>query len=176
MLYEKVDKSSSVLPDPLRKFIWEGIEKREKEDSVELTLPWHFGNGEHSAPLVLILRKVREKNTGADVQRMRAKGYSVDDSYCPCFEISDGGRCIEEMKRRLGSIDALLPRIRRVLYECGMLELRGERIIVKNYYAVDLHYHTNALNQMLSAISILSNFDLLLEVDGEIRKGGEMNG
>ncbi len=176
MIYRKVNKSSSVPPDSLRNFIWDGIEKREKEDVIELILPWHFGNGDRSVPLVLTVRKIREGNTGADVQRMRAKGYSVDDGYYPYYEISDGGRCLEELKKRLGSIDDLVPKIKRILYDCGMLELKSGRIITKSYYAISSFYHTNALNQLLSAISILSNLDLLLAVDGEIRKGGELNG
>ena len=55
-----------------------------------------------------------------------------------------------------------------------MLELRGGRIIVKNYYAVSPFYHTSAVNDVLCAISIISNFDLLLAADGDIRKGGDL--
>ena len=176
MFYEKIEESSKISPEVLRNFIWEGLEKREIEDRIELSLPWHFGKSEDekSEPLVLRIESVRPKNYVADVHKMRAKGYNVDNGYYPCFEVSDGGRCLEELKGRLGSVDELIPRIKKVLYDCGMLELRGGRIIVKNYYAVSPFYHTSAVNDVLCAISIISNFDLLLAADGEIRKGGDL--
>lgn len=177
MFYEKVDESSRISPESLKKIIWERIEKREREDCIELVIPWHFGSSasEKSEPLVLSIASVRPKNYGADVQKMRAKGYSVDDGYYPCYEVSDGGRCLEELKKRIGSIEHLAPKIKKILYDCGMLELKGGRIITKNYYAISSFYHTNALNSVLTAISIISNLDILLEVDGEIRKGGDIN-
>ena len=94
MIYKKVEKSSTIPPESLRKFIWEGIEKREGESFTELVIPWHFGirADEKSEPLTLRIESVRTKRDGAYVQKMRAKGYCVNDDYCPSYEISDGGR------------------------------------------------------------------------------------
>ena len=175
MIYKKVEKSSTIPPESLRKFIWEGIEKREGESFTELVIPWHFGirADEKSEPLTLRIESVRTKKDGAYVQKMRAKGYCVNDDYCPSYEISDGGRCIAELKNKLGDIEPYIPRIKKILYDCGMLELKGGRIITKTYDAVSSFYHTHSLNHLLTAISIISNLDVLLEVDGKIRKGGD---
>lgn len=46
MFYEKVDKSSKIAPELLKKFIWENIEKRVKTDCVELVLSVMFRRNE----------------------------------------------------------------------------------------------------------------------------------
>ena len=46
MFYEKVYKSSKILPDLLKKYIWENVEKRVKDDSVELVLSITFRRNE----------------------------------------------------------------------------------------------------------------------------------
>jgi hypothetical protein len=175
MFYEKVYKSSKIPPDLLKKYIWENVEKRVKDDSVELVIPWHFGRAPHesSDPLTLRVSPERPPSCGAEVQKMRAKGYAVDNGYYPYYVISDGGRCLAELQKRLGETDTYIPRIKRILYDCGMLELKSGHVITGGYYALDRFSHTNALNAVLTAVSIISNFDVLLEVDGEIRKGGD---
>ena len=166
------DKNSIISPEAIRKSIWEGIETIQKNDRTELILPWHFGISpdEKNEPLKLTVRSVRPEKNGAEVQKMRSKGWSVDDGYYPAYEISDGGRCLLELEKRLGNIEKYLPKIRRILYDCGMLELKSGRIITRTYEAYSGYRHTRELNCVLTAISLVSGIELILSVS---EKSGE---
>ena len=175
MVYKKENKNSKTSPENLRDFIRDGIVEAVREDRIELTLPWHFGPdaASESAPLTLTIRPIRARSFGAEVQKMRAKGYSVDDTDYPEYRIDDGGRCLDELKIRLGDISPYIPKIKRVLYNCGMLELSSGHIITRSYSAYSSYRHIRELNAVLTAISVISNVDLFLAVDGEEWKDGD---
>ncbi len=155
-MYDKISAES------LYKFIHEGLVTVENRDSVDLFLPWSFGDepavGE---PLKITIRRVREMHTSAGPIKQKYSTASVDDAKYDTYEITDNGRAIAELERRVGDLAPYRDRIERLLYKTGMFTLRSDRIITRTYslYADWLHLHE--LGKILMLISLISRLYMM---------------
>jgi hypothetical protein len=119
----------------LQEMIWQGIRKEVCEDCVKLYLPFFFGH-KNDEPLCLTWNR---------------KGI-----------LSDGGRTISELERRLGNIQPYQNMIISLLSRCGDCKLVGGRTIVKEHFqkviSPDGEYwdYLAGMNQMLKAITQIS--------------------
>lgn len=122
----------------LREYIWQGTRKEVSADKIEFYLPFFFGEG-IDAPLCLIWDR---------------KGV-----------LSDGGRTISELKKRVGDIRPYLDTIDRILARCGECRLTGGQVIVKEHFQTVIFREKESLaylqgmNQMLRAITLISILD-----------------
>ncbi len=128
--------------------IRQGIRKEVSADRIRLYLPFFFGNGE-SEPLCLIWNE---------------KGV-----------LSDGGRTLAELKKRVGDLTTYQNRIENILSSLGMVELEGgHRLVVRHFQTRVSGENTSidymsGLNRMLRAISLISIADTLaVEQDGTV--------
>lgn len=123
-------KKKTISADKLRAYIWEGIRKEVHPDRVELYLPFFFG-GEDDAPLCLT--------------------WYADGS------LSDSGRTLAELKKRLGDISPHMDNIRKILSHRGIgdAKLAGGQTLTLTYRQDPLR----ALNMMLQIITLISAVD-----------------
>ena len=130
-------------------YIRQGIRKEVYTDRIELYLPFFFGNG-NSEPLCLIWDK---------------KGI-----------LSDGGRTLAELKKRVGDLSAYENRIGNILTSLGLVSLEGgHKLVVRHYQTClsgDTYYqdYLGGLNRLLRAISLISAADrIAVDADGTVR-------
>ena len=122
----------------LYKYIWQGIRKEVYADRIELHLPFFFGN-------------------------------SSDEPLCLTWDrngvLSDGGRTIAELERRVKNIQPYMDAARAILSQCGDCKLIGGRIIVKEHFQTvisgEMQYldYLGGMNDMLEAIACISVLD-----------------
>lgn len=159
-VYEKEpDKLSA---DKLSELIMSGISYLDKGQSLEIGIPFNFAPGSseyEDKPLILTVKRVdvNYKNPGKWMQ----KGFSVDKTDYDQYEISDGGRALHELERKIGDIETYIKRIERILYKMGELTLRGGRIITYVYDESSPYSHYAALSSVMTAVTTVANLDIL---------------
>lgn len=123
-------EKKTIAAGPLYDYIWEGIRKEVYSDRVELYLPFYFG-GEQTAPLCL--------------------------TWFEDATLSDGGRTIAELKKRLGDISPYMDSIHKILTHRGIgdVKLSGGQVLKLIYRQDPLR----AMNMMLKVISLISAVD-----------------
>lgn len=158
------DVKKTVLGDKkLRDIIWEKLSVIDKGEEQVLVLPWHLGREarDKTEPLRISVRHVKLPHKSTGPERQRSLGSVVDTQVYEAYEISDGGRALSELEKKVGDITPYLPRIKRVLYKTGMHELRGGRIITRTYdlYSpwITLHY----LDGFVTCMTVIANMDIL---------------
>lgn len=135
--------------EKLHEYIWQGIRKEVFPDRVELYLQFFFGS-DRDEPLCLTWDR-----NGV---------------------LSDGGRTLSELKKRLGDIAPYRDSIDRILAASGNVTLvGGQNLIVKSYVTCidgEKQYldYLHGLNQMLKAISQISIVDTI-----RVSKYGEVS-
>lgn len=136
-------------PEKLQEYIWQGIRKEVYANKIELHLPFFFGNGE-DAPLCLT--------------------WSDDGT------LSDGGRTMAELKKRVGDITPHMEKIRNILNFCNPVELvAGHILVIRQFNTViapDETYvdYRAGLSHLLQTISQISAVDTIL-----VSKTGEVS-
>lgn len=135
-------------PEKLQEYILQGIKKRVYHDKIELYMPFFFRNGDDS-PVCLAWDK---------------------DGI-----LSDGGRTIAELKKRVGDITPYMKKIQNVLNSHGMVELvSGHILTVRSYYTVifgDETYkdYRTGVNKLIEVMSLISVIDSIqVSDDGEV--------
>lgn len=135
-------------PEALQKYIRQDIRKEVHQDRIELYLPFFFESGD-DAPLCLTWNK---------------------DGV-----LSDGGRAIAELKKRVGDMTPHMEKIRRILNKRCPVELAaGHILVLKQYQSVITPEETYVdylagLSRMLRVISLISVIDTLsVSEDGEV--------
>ena len=130
-------------------YIRQGIRKEVYADGIELYLPFFFGGGD-CAPLCL---------------RWDRKGV-----------LSDGGRTLEELKKRVGELTPYWGRIRNILRALGLVSLEGgQKLVVSHVQTCICGEKTypdymGGLNRLLRAISQISVVDsITVDEDGTVR-------
>jgi len=118
-------------------------------DKILLYLPWHFAKAaaEKSLPLCLT---VRAEGDGA--------------------VISDGGRAIAELSKKVPSLLGYRGRISDLISDVGSYELVGGRIIEYSFYSLTKYGVLSAVSQMLKIVTAISNLDLVPYTRGEYRR------
>ena len=134
--------------ESVHKSIWQGIRKEVYADRIELHLPFFFGEG-IGAPLCLTW----------DRQGV----------------LSDGGRTIAELKKRVGDIRPYLDTIGRIMARCGNCRLAGGQTIIKEHFQTvcfqeeEHPAYLHGMNQMLKAITLISILYVIsVADDGEV--------
>lgn len=137
--------SEKTIPaENLKEYIYQGITKSSSPDKLNITLPFNFA-GESSAPLCL--------------------------SWTSKGELTDNGRAIDELKKRVGDITPYLPAIRKIISKCGMTELKSNHTLVTTKFqtvfknGVCSKNYIGALTAMLKAISLISIVDSVTLTD-----------
>ena len=132
----------------LHTYIWQGIRKDVQADKIQLYLPFFFG-AESDEPLCLT--------------------WSRDGV------LSDSGRTVSELKKRVGDIQPYLHTIQVILSRCGDCRLVAGQAIVKDHFQTvisgEKQYsdYLGGLNLMLKAISLISTLDSISISDhGEV--------
>lgn len=127
-------------------YIWQGIRKEVRADRIELFIPFFFSEGS-DAPLCLTFH---------------ADGV-----------LSDGGRTMSELKKRLGDIGPYMDMIRNILLQCGDCRLVGGQNIIKDSFQTVVfgedryQDYLGGMNYMLMAISRISIVDQLVALNGK---------
>lgn len=132
----------------LREYIWQGLRKEVYADRIELYIPFHFGT-------------------------------AVDTPLCLTWDrngvLSDGGRTITELKKRVGDIRPYLDTIHRILARCGACRLTGGQVIIKDHFQTVIvneeayPAYLHGMNLMLKAITLISILDTItVSADGEV--------
>ena len=135
--------------EALTGYIWQGIRKEVTADGIRLYLPFFFGEGE-SEPLCL---------------RWDRKGV-----------LSDGGRTLDELKKRTGDLRVYEERIQNVLQAYGTVTLEGgHKLVVRHYQTCicgEESYldYMGGLNRLLRVISLLTlPENVTIDKDGTVR-------
>ena len=133
--------------EKLREYIWQGIRKEVYPDRVELYIPFFFGN-DQDEPLCLTWDK-------------------------DCV-LSDGGRTLSELKKRVGDIAPLRQTISNILEQQDVALVGGQKLVITHYNTcvcgeeAYLNY-VWGLNRMLAAISQISIADIIrVSENGEV--------
>ena len=133
----------------LNTYIRQGIRKEVYADRIELFLPFFFGNGE-TDPLCLIWDK---------------KGV-----------LSDRGRTLTELKKRLGNLTPYRDKIQNILASHGMVALEGGQNLVVRQFQTCISGETTyidymaGLNRLLRVISLISVVDTItVDAYGEVQ-------
>lgn len=130
-------------------YIRQGIRKEVYADRIELYLPFFFGNGE-SEPLCLIW----------------------DQKDC----LSDGGRTLAELKKRVGDLTPYRESIQRILKVHDLVTLEGgQKLTVRHFQTCisgDETYqdYLGGLNRLLRVMTLISVVDTVTVMeDGTVR-------
>lgn len=129
-------EKKTIAPDKLYGYIREGIRKEVFHDRVELHVPFYFG-GENDAPLCL--------------------------TWYEDATLSDGGRTLTELKKRVGDITPYMDSIHKILANWGIgdVKLVGGQVLKLIYRQDPLR----ALNMLLQAIALISAVDRITVID-----------
>ena len=133
----------------LNEYIGQGIKREVYKDKTLLYLPFYFGENT-SEPLCLI--------------------WSKDGT------LSDGGRTLLELKKRLGDITPYSERIGNVLSSLGLISLEGgQKLVIKHFQTCIQGEQTyidylGGLSKLLRAISLINVIDAI-----EVDKYGEVS-
>lgn len=132
----------------LREYIWQDIRKEVSDSGIRFYIPFCFGT-EDDMPLYLT--------------------WDRDGT------LSDRGRTVSELKKRVGDISPYLDSIHRILARCADCRLVGGQIIVKDRFQTVIsgqeQYpdYLGGMNQMLKAITLISVLDTIsVSDDGEV--------
>ena len=132
----------------LNGYIRQGIRKEVYTDRIELYLPFFFGEGK-TEPLCLIWDK---------------KG-----------ALSDGGRTLAELKKRVGDLTPYKDSIQNILMSLGQVTLEGgQKLVVRHFQTCISGEHSyqdylGGLNRLLRAISLISIVDTVtVDDDGAV--------
>ena len=135
--------------EALTGYIRQGIRKEVTADGIRLYLPFLFGEGE-SEPLCL---------------HWDRKGV-----------LNDGGRTLDELKKRTGDLRVYEERIQNVLQAYGTVTLEGGRKLVVRHYQTCIcgeeSYldYMGGLNRLLRVISLLTlPENVTIDKDGTVR-------
>ena len=135
-------------PEKLYEYIWQGIRKEIRGDIIELYIPFYFGSGEDTS-----LCLVWDKNG----------------------VLSDGGRTLAELKKRVGDVEPYMEKIRNILNARGPVELvAGHKLTVRQFQTVvapDGTYvdYRTGVSRLIAAISLISVIDTVkVSDDGEV--------
>lgn len=135
--------------EKLQEYIWQGLRKEVYPDRVELYLPFFFGS-DRDEPL----RLTWDKNG----------------------MLTDSGRTLNQLKKRLGDISPYQETIRRILSANGAVALvGGQNLVVKAYSTCifgEEQYldYLGGLNHLLKVISLISVADTI-----QVSKYGEVS-
>lgn len=129
-------------------YIRQGIRREVYADRIQLYLPFYFGNGE-ADPLCLIWDK-----NGV---------------------LSDGGRTLSELKKRVGDLTPYRNSIQNILTSLGLVTLEGgHRLAVRHFqtcFSGERSYqnYLGGLSRLLRAISLISVVDTVtVDADGTV--------
>ncbi len=131
-------KQKTIPADKLKEYIWQDIRKEVYHDRVELYLPFCF-ESDNDSPLCLTWRQ--------------------DGT------LSDGGRTLNELQKRIGDITPHMDDIEEILTRCGTIKLvSGQNLVMSDFqtcvrgeeYFTD---YTRSLTRMLRAISLVNIVD-----------------
>ena len=147
----------------IRKFIWDNIDIKTDGEITYFTIPWHLGEtvNDKSTPLTLTLKKVKVPHENLAPLRQKNNFIVIDTQRYDSYELSDGGRAISELEKKVKDITPYLPRIKNILYDTGMHELKGGRIITKTYELYSPHIPVRNLDGFLTALTIIANLDIM---------------
>lgn len=136
-------------PQAISQSIWQDIRKEVYADRILLYLPFFFGSGQEE-PLCLTWDR-----NGV---------------------LSDGGRTLRELKKRIPNIDPYQESIRNILRSHGLVTLIGGQNLTVQHYQTCLCGEETFLNylggleQLLRVISQISIVDTItVEEDGTVR-------
>lgn len=134
--------------EALTGYIRQGLRKAVYDDRIELHLPFFFGKVE-SEPLCLIWDQ---------------KGV-----------LSDGGRTLAELKKRVGDLTPYRDRIQNILMSLGLVTLEGgQKLVVRHFQTCisgeqSYQDYLGGLNRLLRAISLISIVDTVtVDEDGTV--------
>lgn len=130
-------------------YIRQGIRKEVYADGIKLYLPFFFGTGD-SVPL------------------------------CLCWDrkgvLSDGGRTLEELKKRVGDLSPYWDSIHNILRSLGLVTLEGGQKLVVSHVQTCISGeqtypdYMGGLNRLLRAIARISVVDTItVDKDGTVR-------
>lgn len=129
-------------------YIRQEIRKEVYADRIELYLPFFFGNGQ-TDPLCLVWDK-----NGV---------------------LSDGGRTLTELKKRVGDLTPYRDSIQNILRTLGMVSLEGgQKLVVRHFPTCISGENTytdyvGGLNRLIRAISQISIVDtIVVDEDGTV--------
>jgi len=132
----------------LTEYIWQGIRKEVYADRIELYLPFIFGGKEDNLCLIW------------------------DNKGC----LSDGGRTLAELKKRVKDMTPYMDSIRKILKTNDLVALEGgQKLTVRHYQTCILgeeEYpdYLGGLNRLLRVISLISIVDTVQVMeDGTVR-------
>ena len=135
-------------PEKLQEYIRQGIRKELYQDRIELFLPFFFGKDD-DMPLCLTW----DKNG----------------------TLSDNGRTIEELKKRVGDITPYMKKIQNILNFRNPVELvSGHILIIRTYNTVSSTEESyvdyiGGLSHLIKTISLISIIDTIhVSEDGEV--------
>ncbi len=135
-------------PEKLQEYIWQGTRKEVHTDKIELHLPFFFGYGDDT-PLCLTWDK---------------------DGV-----LSDGGRTMSELKKRVGDMEPYMEKIRNILNFRNPVELvAGHKLVVRQFNTVVTPEETyvdyrNGMSYMIRTISLISVVDTIaVSENGEV--------
>ena len=131
----------------LNGYILQGLRKEIYDDRIELYLPFSFGNRDAS-PLCLIWDR---------------------------SGLTDGGRTLAELKKRVGDLKPYEANIQNILRSLGMVALEsGHKLVVRHFQTCVAGEHTyvdymGGLSRMIRAISLISIADTVtVDTDGTV--------
>ena len=136
-------------PEILQEYILSGIRKEVSDSKIELYVPFHFPNGDNT-PLCLTWDE-----TGV---------------------LSDGGRTLAELKKRVGDLTPYMEKIRRVCNPfCPVELISGHILAVRQFQTVvtpDGEYkdYCAGLSRLLDAAARISVLDVI-----DITESGEVS-
>ena len=132
----------------LNGYIGREIRRVAYQDRVEVYLPFYFGEGD-SEPLCLVWDKNKV--------------------------LSDGGRTLAELKKRVGDVTPYNESIANILKTYGNVKLEGgQKLVVRDFQTVidgDRTYkdYSGGLNKLMRVISIISVVDKIkVDEDGAV--------
>jgi len=135
-------------PEKLQEYILQGIRKAVYQDKIELYIPFFFGNGDET-PLCLTWDK--------------------DGT------LSDGGRTMSELKKRIGDTSPYMKTIQNILNFRNPVELvSGHIFIIRTFNTVISPKETYidyiaGLSHLIKTISMISVVDTIkVSEDGEV--------
>lgn len=134
-------KEKHISAEKLKVYLWQDIKKEVFPDRIELSLPFCFSTDKVDEPLRLIWKQ--------------------DGS------LSDGGRTIRELRKRLGDIHAHMDAIKELLSQSGVVVLEGgQNLVIRDFQTyirgdeTFVNYNSD-LVKMLWVITIISIIDTI---------------
>lgn len=154
--------------DAFLKELYRGIRIEETQKGVALFLPWRFSadTKAQEEPLCIYIKETKNKEYSYKPWGKITK----DKAHYAGYQISDGGRTLAELKKKVGNLAPYKQKIDYIVKSIDAVLAGGREIVLE--YAGEGYNHAHYLQLFLGIVAHIAHLDILPLTYEDVRGNG----